>query len=652
MADESTILKEYLISIGVSADIDTISKFKALLGSVEKIAVSMTTAMAAGVVAIEGLVYATTSNLDDLYWASKRLKSSAADIQDFQLRMEKAGDTAADARQILETISMFRRTNPLGDQVFGLMGIKAEGKGTVEVVNQLADAFKRMKAQGKFGEAMAFAQGQQLFGLSPAQISSMMQTVKVEDLYARMYKRLGINQQQALEDSHRYTNELKDLKAEFNVVSQELGLKFLPVADKVLKWLMQSDAAHEMGGALLKIAGDVAEFGGTAAKLFNEMPKDAQELGIVGFLLFGRKGLAIGILMGEAAALLDKLSGDTGKGRPEKVQEAGESRRFDRVAARWNYDHGLGWMNSKDFNATYEEYKKKKAEADQKKVAIQKLLPKQDQYDEGFGVGAGQPGDKGFKSKDASQWLFTGDVGPAIAIEKTLSHEDATLSGRVTRDSNGLMTKYGLNKNDHLPVKDVKDLTLAQARAVYRTEYWDKLAKRVKGFDKMSQPVKESAFDAAVNQGLENAVKWLKASGNDLTRFNQLRTQQYQGLAKAKPEKFAQFLEGWLSRLGAASAAVPGRGTGAAATGAPKPSGRGGGFKPGDLGAVVVTPQVLMAAPPTGAAATGNRSLSVSQTTNVTIHGAKDPDRTAAQTKKALDRSNGDLVRNFSPALQ
>src|SRR5581483_12512739 len=105
----------------------TLSKLQNILGSVQKLATGLTGALIAGVAAIEGFVAVTTNELEDLYWATKRLKSSAADIQDFQLRMEKAGSTAQDARDALETLAAFRRTNPAGDAFLGLMGISTQG---------------------------------------------------------------------------------------------------------------------------------------------------------------------------------------------------------------------------------------------------------------------------------------------------------------------------------------------------------------------------------------------------------------------------------------------------------------------------------------------------------------------------------------------
>lgn len=120
--------------------------------------------------------------------------------------------------------------------------------------------------------------------------------------------------------------------------------------------------------------------------------------------------------------------------------------------------------------------------------------------------------------------------------------EDATGTGVITRDTGGL-TKFGISQKAH-PDVDVANLTQEKAAAILKSDYWDKI-----GGDALPANVQHTAMDAAVNQGVDKANLWLKESGGDPEKFNQLRADDYNRLAKENPAKYGQYLKGWLNRL-------------------------------------------------------------------------------------------------------
>jgi lysozyme family protein len=67
-----------------------------------------------------------------------------------------------------------------------------------------------------------------------------------------------------------------------------------------------------------------------------------------------------------------------------------------------------------------------------------------------------------------------------------------------------LGTKYGVAANSY-PMEDIKNLTLERAQQIYRRDYWDKLHA-----DDLPKHVRFAVFDAAVNSGVKQAVKWLQ----------------------------------------------------------------------------------------------------------------------------------------------
>jgi lysozyme family protein len=65
-------------------------------------------------------------------------------------------------------------------------------------------------------------------------------------------------------------------------------------------------------------------------------------------------------------------------------------------------------------------------------------------------------------------------------------------------------TKYGVSAASY-PDLDIANLTIAQAQAIYQRDYWEKI-----GVSLEEAPFALIMFDAAVNHGVEGAVRWLQ----------------------------------------------------------------------------------------------------------------------------------------------
>ena len=67
-------------------------------------------------------------------------------------------------------------------------------------------------------------------------------------------------------------------------------------------------------------------------------------------------------------------------------------------------------------------------------------------------------------------------------------------------------TKYGISKRSY-PRVDIGALTLEGAHRIYRADYWDKIHG-----DDLDPALALVAFDAAVNNGVGQAVRWLQGA--------------------------------------------------------------------------------------------------------------------------------------------
>jgi len=65
-------------------------------------------------------------------------------------------------------------------------------------------------------------------------------------------------------------------------------------------------------------------------------------------------------------------------------------------------------------------------------------------------------------------------------------------------------TKYGISAMSY-PHLDIKNLTLSEARAIYLRDFWQRA-----GADEYDGAIGYQVFDAAVNHGIGNAVRFLQ----------------------------------------------------------------------------------------------------------------------------------------------
>lgn len=133
-------------------------------------------------------------------------------------------------------------------------------------------------------------------------------------------------------------------------------------------------------------------------------------------------------------------------------------------------------------------------------------------------------------------------AAPAAGFDAVMGTIFKHEGGYTASDGNsGAPANFGINQRAN-PDIDVKNLTKERAAEIYKTRYWDKI-----GGDNLPAGLQGTAMDAAVNQGVGNAKKWIEQSGGDPARFNELRRAHYESLL-AKPE-YAKYRKTWMQRL-------------------------------------------------------------------------------------------------------
>ena len=146
-------------------------------------------------------------------------------------------------------------------------------------------------------------------------------------------------------------------------------------------------------------------------------------------------------------------------------------------------------------------------------------------------------------------------------IEKVLEHEGGYVND--PKDLGG-ETKYGITKRFY-PDIDIKNLTIEQAKDIYKSDYWDR-----NKVESLPQNLWHIYFDMCVNMGKRTAVKVLQRAavnkgrdievdgglgpmtigalkGVELDRVRAFRVKYYVDLITAKPEQ-EKFYLGWFRR--------------------------------------------------------------------------------------------------------
>lgn len=100
-----------------------------------------------------------------------------------------------------------------------------------------------------------------------------------------------------------------------------------------------------------------------------------------------------------------------------------------------------------------------------------------------------------------------------VAFEKLIGHEGGYARAPNDRGNwtTGVIgkgelrgTKYGISAMAY-PHEDIAGMTLDRAREIYRADYWDAVQAEY-----LPDAVRFDLFDAAVNSGVRQAVKWLQ----------------------------------------------------------------------------------------------------------------------------------------------
>lgn len=116
--------------------------------------------------------------------------------------------------------------------------------------------------------------------------------------------------------------------------------------------------------------------------------------------------------------------------------------------------------------------------------------------------------------------------------------------GGLSENANdpGGLTKFGISQRSH-PGVNVRDLTVEEAKAIYRREYWLPL-----GCERHAWPFCLVLFDTGVQRGVAKAEQMAEAAAFKTETLLLDRMAYYATRVRTKPSQ-RTFLAGWINRV-------------------------------------------------------------------------------------------------------
>jgi hypothetical protein len=109
----SSVIREFLVKLGVSVDDAALSKFKDGIENVSKSVFKLAAAVEGAAVAVAIGVTRFAGNLEQLYFASQRTNTSANNIKAFQRTIQDFGGSAEGAMSSIEGFASYLPRWPL-----------------------------------------------------------------------------------------------------------------------------------------------------------------------------------------------------------------------------------------------------------------------------------------------------------------------------------------------------------------------------------------------------------------------------------------------------------------------------------------------------------------------------------------------------------
>jgi hypothetical protein len=219
---DAETIKDFLVSLGFAVDDAGAKKFDAVIAGVTSNVFKMAVAVEGAALTVTAFTAKIASGLDNLYWASQRTGASVLGIKALGYAASQTGSDVASAQGSLESLSRFMRNNPGAEGFLNRLGVQTrDAKGNMKdmasVFSGVGDKLKSMP----YYRANQYAQ---MLGIDENTLMAMRRGMTgFTAEYSAMSKAIGFNADQAAAGSNRFMTSLRDFGAMAGMARDKIG---------------------------------------------------------------------------------------------------------------------------------------------------------------------------------------------------------------------------------------------------------------------------------------------------------------------------------------------------------------------------------------------------------------------------------------------
>ncbi|WP_439291728.1 MULTISPECIES: transglycosylase SLT domain-containing protein [Rahnella] len=219
---DAETIKDFLVSLGFAVDDAGAKKFDAVIAGVTANVFKMAAVVEGAALTVTAFTAKIASGLDNLYWASQRTGASVAGIKALGYAASQTGSNAEAAQSSLESLSRFMRNNPGAEGFLNRLGVQTrDAKGNMKdmasVFSGVGDKLKSMP----YYRANQYAQ---MLGIDENTLMAMRRGITgFTAEYSAMSKAIGFNADQAAAGSNRFMTSLRDFGAMAGMARDKIG---------------------------------------------------------------------------------------------------------------------------------------------------------------------------------------------------------------------------------------------------------------------------------------------------------------------------------------------------------------------------------------------------------------------------------------------
>jgi len=227
-------LREFLVAIGFDVDENSYSKFESKLGRATHGAVQLGEVVTATAIAVEAAVAKMARQFEDLFYQSQRTGSAVRAIQGFEYAARTVGVTSDSARGAVEGLARAMRSNPGIGALLNQLGVKTQGRGSVEILGDVIGQLKKMP----FYLAQQYGQ---MIGIDGDTLLMLIQRYdelkKAQEDYEKRQKAAGVDAKKLSEESRGFSNALRSLEVTLSLIADRILQDFIGPATKAVQIL-------------------------------------------------------------------------------------------------------------------------------------------------------------------------------------------------------------------------------------------------------------------------------------------------------------------------------------------------------------------------------------------------------------------------------